>query len=453
VANVQEADAGNYFVVVSNSFGVVTSDDATLTVTAVAPAILAQPVSRTNFTSTSARFAVNAHGSEPLTYQWRWNGSDIAGATNNVYVRGNVHERDAGQYSVQVSNAFGIVLSQEALLTVDSTFVAVAGSYNGLFYETNAVAHHSSGFINFNVSEAGAINGKLLIEGGTNKFTGSFDLNGVADVTVLRTNAIPLAMTLQLDVTNNTGELRGAVSDGVWLSELLADRATFNSSNTTALAGLYTMALPGGDVAEVPFGYGYGLITLNSNGTIKLTGAAGDGATLGQSVPVSASGDWPFYVSLYAGKGSLLGWLHFQDTPTRHITGNVSWIKTAEATNNFYPDGFTNVMAAIGSGYIPPQSGTRALNLTNIVITRSSLATGAVTNLATLGSNNVFAVQSPNPQQLKLTLNAGNGLLSGSFVEPIGRTNLIKGVILQTIRQAAGYFLTTNESGAIILAP
>ena len=49
------------------------------------PTITAQPQSVTAPVGTSATFSVTATGQAPLSYQWRINGSAIAGATASRY--------------------------------------------------------------------------------------------------------------------------------------------------------------------------------------------------------------------------------------------------------------------------------------------------------------------------------------------------------------------------------
>jgi hypothetical protein len=62
---------------------------------------------------------VGATGSAPLAFQWRRNGSPIAGATSSSYTRANVQITDSGAlFNVVVSNAFGKAVSEAAQLTV-----------------------------------------------------------------------------------------------------------------------------------------------------------------------------------------------------------------------------------------------------------------------------------------------------------------------------------------------
>ncbi len=62
--------------------------------------------------------ALKAVGPVPLTYQWRFNGEDISGATNSVLVFSNPQPTTGGNYSVRVSNPNGRVTSPEAGIVV-----------------------------------------------------------------------------------------------------------------------------------------------------------------------------------------------------------------------------------------------------------------------------------------------------------------------------------------------
>jgi hypothetical protein len=128
--NVQQADAGLYSVIVSNIADSVTSAAAVLTVN-TPPSIATQPQSQTVIAGNDAVFTVTAAGTGPLHYQWRFNNTDIAGATAPTYTRTNAQAGDAGNYSVFVSNSLNSVTSDAATLNVNFTLVASA-TYGGV---------------------------------------------------------------------------------------------------------------------------------------------------------------------------------------------------------------------------------------------------------------------------------------------------------------------------------
>jgi sugar lactone lactonase YvrE len=113
------ADNGSLFsVVVSNSGGSVTSDDATLTVR-IPPTITTQPADTTVRAGQRARFTVTATGTAPLYYQWTKNGVNITGATTASYTTPPTTVEDNGAlFAVTVSNLAGSVTSNNAILTV-----------------------------------------------------------------------------------------------------------------------------------------------------------------------------------------------------------------------------------------------------------------------------------------------------------------------------------------------
>lgn len=117
IATVDATNAGNYFVVVSNSIGATTSSLATLTVI-LAPVITQSPSNQTVTTGLSANFTAAVIGAPMLAYQWRKNSNSIVGATATNYPIASVTAGDAGYYDLVVTNFYGGVTSAPALLTV-----------------------------------------------------------------------------------------------------------------------------------------------------------------------------------------------------------------------------------------------------------------------------------------------------------------------------------------------
>ncbi len=119
VNNVQATDVGQYDVVVSNAAGSVTSNAASLIVTGLPPSIVTQPGSVTVNAGTNVTLAVTATGSPTLSYQWRKDGGDLAGATSSALVILNAQAGNAGIYDVRVSNSVNTTYSAQASVVVN----------------------------------------------------------------------------------------------------------------------------------------------------------------------------------------------------------------------------------------------------------------------------------------------------------------------------------------------
>jgi hypothetical protein len=92
-------------------------DQSFLVVTNAMPLITADPTSVTVNVGSDASFAVSAT-TAPLSYQWRFNGLDLAGATNSALFIPRTTTNRAGPYRVVVSNPLGAATSAVAVLTV-----------------------------------------------------------------------------------------------------------------------------------------------------------------------------------------------------------------------------------------------------------------------------------------------------------------------------------------------
>jgi uncharacterized repeat protein (TIGR01451 family) len=76
-------------------------------VPAVLPSIVAAPTNQAVQVGNAATFSVVARGTDPLTYQWKFKGTDIPDATNATLTVPVQHLSDAGTYGVSVCNAAG----------------------------------------------------------------------------------------------------------------------------------------------------------------------------------------------------------------------------------------------------------------------------------------------------------------------------------------------------------
>ncbi len=112
-----------------------------------APVISSQPASITVPEGQPATFSVSATGALPLSYQWKKNGVNIAGATSSSYTIAHTQQSDAGQYRVTVSNNYGSATSNNATLTVSAFNASPAASIlipsTGTYYHAGDVIQFS----------------------------------------------------------------------------------------------------------------------------------------------------------------------------------------------------------------------------------------------------------------------------------------------------------------------
>jgi hypothetical protein len=100
------------------------------------PIILVQPAHQTVSAGSEVTFTVSALGGEPLSYQWRKEGTElvaggkVSGATGTALTISNAQGNDMGAYSVIVRNDSGEVKSAEAILSI-APFVSWGGSHFG----------------------------------------------------------------------------------------------------------------------------------------------------------------------------------------------------------------------------------------------------------------------------------------------------------------------------------
>ena len=115
--NVQPSQAGAYALMVFNASGSALSPSATLTV-GIPPTITQQPANVNANPGATVTFSVVATGTGPLTYQWRFYGTNLPGATGSILSLPNVQLGQSGPYSVVVTDSIGPRLSQPGILVV-----------------------------------------------------------------------------------------------------------------------------------------------------------------------------------------------------------------------------------------------------------------------------------------------------------------------------------------------
>jgi uncharacterized repeat protein (TIGR01451 family) len=91
---------------------------AIVTIVNLPPAIVTQPSSQTATMGTNLSLQVTTTGTAPLTYQWAFDGTNLAGATADTLLLTNIQPAQAGTYAVVITNMAGSTTSTVASLTV-----------------------------------------------------------------------------------------------------------------------------------------------------------------------------------------------------------------------------------------------------------------------------------------------------------------------------------------------
>ena len=329
---------------------------------------------------------------------------------------------------------------------VVSPFVAAAGLYHGLFYDTNnGVLPESSGFLKLNLGKNRFFNGHINnVPGcGSNYFSGTFDaISKTANVQL--PPPIGALMTLELKGLN---QIVGTINAPGWQARLEADQRW--AAPGTNIQGRYTMIIPADPLGtDGPQADGYGALSLGKDGQVNFSGATGDNRTFNQLVPISAEGDWPLFACLYGGGGSLMAWMKFS-TNWQLANSAASWIRPSMPTSTFYPAGFSNETVIAASRYVVPAALKRVLNFPSGRITFSggNLPVN-VTNSVSLTASNTIVNRSSN--FLSMTINASAGTFQGTFRAPGNpQTYQFRGAVLQSSNAGWGYFWGTNKTGRV----
>jgi hypothetical protein len=281
-------------------------------------------------------------------------------------------------------------------------------------------------------------------------FGGQFDADGNATTTVPRAKKSPFGLTLKLDTTG-TQQITGTLTGSNWTAAVIANHAVFGGRNVAPYTGSYTFTWAGNNADPVnnPGGDTYGTAFINRAGQLIATIRLADNNTVQQVVPISKDGDWPLFGSL-GGKEIVIGWIHVDNNAV--LSGTVDWIKTPVNTG-LYRGGFSNTVSLVGSAWVAPKTrGATGLNLTAPVITLANGNLAADISLPNPSFNPINLTFSSSSPSLSLKLTPSVGVFSGKFVDPAtSRMRQFGGVMLQNQNEARGFFLGTDQSGAVRL--
>jgi hypothetical protein len=375
-------NAGSYYVVVKNNWGMVTSAVATLTVY-VAPSITSQPVNQTVLRGQNATFSVtmNSSGTQPFSYQWNVNGVNPTWATNSSLTITNAQTTDAGSYYVVVTNLGGSVTSQTKTLTVNVPA--------GIATQPQSVATNQGNNVSFTVMAigSGALNYQWY-------FNGVIRTSNGTSATYSLTNVQPnTAGSYTVVVNNNWGTV---TSTPAILTVYVPPTFAPQPGNQTVVQG-QTATFTSGANGTSPFSFQWYFNGTNLTDGPDISGSLTNILTL-SNVSSNTAGNYTVVVTNLGG------------IATSHVatlTVNIPAFITSQPTSLTVTQGQT-VSFSVGAAGDAPLSyqwsynGTNTVDGPNIsgsvsnVLTLSNVQTNQAGNYAVTVVNNWGSVVSSN---------------------------------------------------------
>jgi hypothetical protein len=386
----------------------------------VPPIILAQPQSEAVFAGANVYFNVLAEGSQPLTFQWLLNGTNISTATNAMLVLTNVLTGQSGNYSVIVSDPAGSTNSALAQLSVrlPSSCSVPSGVVSWWTAEGNAT--DSSG-----TNEGVLVGGVEFAAGEVGQafsFTNAGSYVSVPDSPNLNFGGNDFTIELWANFASLSGSRaliakdNGSGQANKWIFWLNGGQLQFyvgnGSSQTTVVSGAFSPALnTWHHLAMTRSGTTW---SIYADGVLNSTASAGGAIpaisaplTIGQAENTFFMGGLEDEVTIYS-RG-----LSAAEIEDIYIEGSAGKCGAPVApVITVQPQGQTvfqgvNVNFNVSAGGTPPLTYQWRLDGTNIPLATNTVL--ALTNVPTGLSGNIYSVTISGPGGVT---NSANALLT-----------------------------------------
>jgi len=212
-------------------------------------------------------------------------------------------------------------------------FPAIAGSYTGVFFDTNRPSVETSGLLNLKLGAMGSFNGKLGMQGNSYSFSGQFHNPSNASVPVIRPTLKPVELELDFDADGRLqGFITSSVGTNLVVSRLRAEKNNFNRiakiAPQTGVRGFVLKREVDGNAKTVAMGKA----VIHSDGIVQPSGTVTPGRKFSAASALGSTGECPFYLSLSKGMEMIIGTFHFGTGPGPFVGGEFYWV--GPGTNN-----------------------------------------------------------------------------------------------------------------------
>ncbi len=363
------------------------------------------------------------------------------------WVDPRIKDREASVLSREPN--FTYTIPQSGIGYVQAVFVfnpfrELAGTYNGLVSPETGGA---SGFWTMKLGATGAFTATLLLDGQRHQVKGTLRSDRKFQTTLKRGQ-----LTVEFKLSGER-RITGAVTDRGAGFTLLAEAGGQSLETNPALqAGTYTVQLvnQSGTLGS-PEGSGYGLLTVSRAGSVRFSGALGDGRKASQGAWLFRTGHFPLYFAPYKRGGSLAGLVNFVSTSDSDLNGTADWTKNPDARDKTYPAGFAGVVVRVqGARYAFPQASERIIPLANTspnaVLEINGGGMGALSFPLTIDQNN--GVSSNGDVQMTIYTSTGE---FAALIPYQNSYRVVRGMVSRAAGFGLGYCLNGSQSAAVTL--
>jgi hypothetical protein len=360
------------------------------------------------------------------------------------------------------SSKLDFILQEAQVLTANFTanpfnVAGANGRYSALIGADDSA---DRGTLTGRLTKTGLFTGKVRIGRLVLPFKAQFNAQGqlTAPVLIVKKGQV-YTIALDLDLTEGGARLlTGTLSGGGIDATVQGERTQFTKGGAAPpQLGSYTILLPPSAEntdTRYPAGIGFGRVTVNKAGAVRLVGRLGDGTMISTSTFISETGFWPLYAQPYGRRGSLSGVVTFDaKSPEHDLSGSVEWVKEAAFDDEGFPQGFSGRSDVIGTRAIAPPAGARRFLHAAPAAPEAALPELSIESPAAFDGRDI-TVSDPT---VEITYRMQSGLFRGEFVEQTSQGAKVRhfsGALLgPKVNLGGGVLVRGDRTGAVILRP
>ena len=324
------------------------------------------------------------------------------------------------------------------------------GVYNGILHlDPNLEENRDTprGQLIINVAESGVFTGKLFTQGKRLTVRGFFTEDGIAIAAV----KIPQQGTAVIFLAPAEGNTLFAVLFGQqqWTGYM----APLALQNPPVKASYTVLLQPA--TAELPVGWGYGIMRVFPNGVVAVVGKMGDGSKLSWGTTLVSSGGDSFAIPVYHQpvKGGFCGGYFNSSDDGPAFEGTLKWMRPPVAKQTLpYPAGFSGQVFGLMDLYTLPAPGVTPVDFGTdqagfVELAGPSISSPPEGTVTVQGTRLI-----PGGELKSFSINKATGLFSGKM--RVGTKSVtFKGAVLQSQQFGYGQYLINKTTGqAVFLA-